>query len=177
METFIATFNRLRRRFFCRRYVSALLIGACLLSLRSRASADDVGNARPLSFTIKAGYSPHTGVVGSELQYKYGALCVGAPLSLGLRIYPSGFGHSFFVGPFYQRFSGPSDTYNGVEYGESKWSARGIGAGYRWRWSSGWNFELGLALTEVVIDYKNSYSSAEETRQGLLPDIAVGYSF
>jgi hypothetical protein len=126
----------------------------------------------------RIGYSPFTGIIGLEIQYRHMALTFGGPGNAGVKYYFSFPKHSWFVGGFYSQYdSDNEETKEGITYTDSNTIEGGIAGGYRWRWGSGWDLSLCLGIAYGEEELTNSYYKRTETYIGFRPGVIFGYSF
>ncbi len=136
----------------------------------ARASSEESGTENQIvkqdwHVGLHLGFSSFTSVFGLEVQHHNFAFSAGFPLAAGIKYYLKPDGHSWFAGGYFLRFSDLSGNEGG------------IGSGFRWRWGSGWDLDLGFTLG---YGEKNEISGPGELITDYIrirPIITLGYSF
>lgn len=127
----------------------------------------------------RIGFSAHTGIIGIEAQHRHIAFAAGLPGNIGLKYYIRPEGPSWFMGGHYIHFKSETSDFQyapGYE-GDTTWTEGGLDGGYRWRWGSGWDLSLSLALLSAEKKERSGPAVRTTRYFGIRPSIAFGYSF
>ena len=169
-------------------------IASCLLFLTTPCfanSSDITENVNILSdevdpyFNIILGVSPFLGFLGFEYQSGNNAYGVGLPGHLSYRYYYKPYQDTKFWGMYLGSYSldgsdnNKTYSHEGINYSNVDHSYVGVGIGYRWQWSSGWNTSASIALEYSDEDYSNPATGQTATDTGVIPfpGLNIGYKF
>ena len=132
-------------------------------------------------FNVVLGIAPFLGVLGAEYQWEKHAFGMGYPNRLSYRYYVNPYQNTLFGGMYLGKMSYDDidETVDGVRYRNLETEYIGVGVGYRWQWSSGWNSSVSFAIHHWNYEYKNQGTSLQATEKGYFPfpGISVGYKF
>lgn len=127
----------------------------------------------------KLGISAFTGILGLEIQYRHLSFSAGIPGRGGVKYYFSIPRSSWFAGAMYARWSWSDDeTADKTLVRKEYITEIGPAFGYRWRWGSGWDLELGLAAIWMK-EKTERYNGSRENDSFIsaFPCLSFGYSF
>ena len=172
-----------------------LLNASCLLILPSSCFAENkivtqteniLNQENEPYINLIIGISPFVGLIGFEYQKGHNAFGVGGLFSrISYRYYYKPYSDTKFWGMYLGRFhpgrrdTNKSYTLNGVTYSDVETTVIGVGIGYRWQWSSGWNASASIALEYYDDKYSDSTTSQTDTNTGFdpFPGLNIGYKF
>ena len=179
--------NRLGWESMIGKWVAASAAVVCLMALQVQAETVEPENSEEWFIGPRIGLSTFTGLVGIEVQRKQFGFSIGLLAdgeACGLRYYFSPQGPSWYLGPFLML---SEEEYSGNFYATSETRETivetmmdvGIGAGYRWRWGSGWDLSIGGGVAYWAKEEKGDTTGHTADSSGLwfIPELAFGYSF
>ena len=130
-------------------------------------------------FNIELGPEPFLGIFGFEYQNKNHAIGVGYPNRISYRYFFDTYRDTAFWGIYLggKSYDDVDEIEDGIEYKYLDTKFIGLGGGYRWQWSSGWNVNISFAIHYYDYEFTNPGSSQRATKSGLFafPGFSVGY--
>jgi len=131
-------------------------------------------------FSASIGFSGY-GVFALEYQKSNHGIGVGFPTRIFYRYYKDPFENSLFYGLYAGRFKQNNiedKVIDGVAYTDKTNSDAGVGIGYIWRWSSGWNVAASLSIHYWDQEYTNAeQQKSNDKTESVFPGISVGYRY
>ncbi len=158
-----------------------------ILSISASCFGEEVKPERILNssddpyINIALGPEPFLGIFGVEYQNINHAIGIGYPNRLSYRYFVDPYGDTTFIGVYLggMSYDNVDETEDGVEYRDLNTKYIGIGSGYRWQWSSGWNINVSFAAHYYDYEFTNPGSSQRATKNGFFafPGFNMGYKF